>query len=152
MFRWMKQEHGFRDERVKPYTFNPAPFIADKKSAQQGYATSEPFEVERQGKFKPNIFLVADQGLDTYSTLIETRTDLIEKNPELVRRFVEAEVVPHVAELEHGDLPPYDILRKLVTKYVGVAHLGRPTNDNPASVLYGHIMGPEDLDRMGEEL
>lgn len=93
VFRWLKQEHGFRDERVKPYTFNPAPFIADKRSIQQGYVTSEPFEVERQGKFKPNIFLAADRGLDTYSTLIETRTDLIEKNPELVRRFVEASVI-----------------------------------------------------------
>lgn len=93
VFRWLKQEHGFRDDRVKPYTFNPAPFIADKKSAQQGYVTSEPFEVERQGKFKPNIFLIADQGLDTYSTLIETRSDLVEKNPALVRRFVEASII-----------------------------------------------------------
>ena len=29
------------------------------------------------------------------------------------RRFVEAEVAAHVGELEHGDLPPYDILRKM---------------------------------------
>lgn len=93
IFRWMQRDHGFSDERVKPYTFNPAPFIADKKSAQQGYVTSEPFEVERQGKFKPNIFLVADQGLDTYSTLLETRRELVEKNPELVRRFVEASII-----------------------------------------------------------
>jgi NitT/TauT family transport system substrate-binding protein len=93
VFRWMKQQYGFKDEKVKPYTFNPAPFIADKKSAQQGYITSEPYEVERQGKFNPNLFLVADHGLDTYSTLIETRTDLVEKNPDLVRRFVEASLI-----------------------------------------------------------
>jgi alkylation response protein AidB-like acyl-CoA dehydrogenase len=30
-----------------------------------------------------------------------------------VRRFAETEIVPHIDELEHGDLPPYDILRKL---------------------------------------
>ncbi|MGP8007099.1 MAG: acyl-CoA dehydrogenase family protein [Acidimicrobiales bacterium] len=30
-----------------------------------------------------------------------------------VRRFIEAEVVPHLDELEHGDLPPYDIIRKM---------------------------------------
>ncbi len=30
-----------------------------------------------------------------------------------VRRFIEAEVVPHIDALEHGDLPPYDIIRKL---------------------------------------
>ncbi len=30
-----------------------------------------------------------------------------------IRQFVDKEVKPHVEELEHGDLPPYDILRKL---------------------------------------
>jgi alkylation response protein AidB-like acyl-CoA dehydrogenase len=30
-----------------------------------------------------------------------------------VRQFIDAEVVPKRDELEHGDLPPYDILRKL---------------------------------------
>jgi alkylation response protein AidB-like acyl-CoA dehydrogenase len=30
-----------------------------------------------------------------------------------VRRFVEAEIAPNVEALEHGDMPPYDILRKL---------------------------------------
>jgi alkylation response protein AidB-like acyl-CoA dehydrogenase len=34
-----------------------------------------------------------------------------------VRDFVEKEVVPHHRELEHGDLPPYDILRKLFSTF-----------------------------------
>ena len=34
-----------------------------------------------------------------------------------VRRFVEAEIVPHVEELEHGDLPPYEILRKMYATF-----------------------------------
>jgi acyl-CoA dehydrogenase len=34
-----------------------------------------------------------------------------------VRDFVEKEVVPHHRELEHGDLPPYDILRKLFATF-----------------------------------
>ena len=33
------------------------------------------------------------------------------------RRFVEAEIEPHVEELEHGDLPPYDILRKMYATF-----------------------------------
>jgi alkylation response protein AidB-like acyl-CoA dehydrogenase len=32
---------------------------------------------------------------------------------EAVRDFVEKEIRPHREELEHGDLPPYDLLRKL---------------------------------------
>jgi alkylation response protein AidB-like acyl-CoA dehydrogenase len=34
-----------------------------------------------------------------------------------IRRFIEAEVVPHVEPLEHGDLPPYDILRKMYATF-----------------------------------
>jgi alkylation response protein AidB-like acyl-CoA dehydrogenase len=34
-----------------------------------------------------------------------------------VRRFVDEEIRPHVDELEHGDLPPYDILRKLFATF-----------------------------------
>ncbi len=30
-----------------------------------------------------------------------------------VRTFVDTEIRPHREELEHGDLPPYDLLRKL---------------------------------------
>jgi alkylation response protein AidB-like acyl-CoA dehydrogenase len=41
-----------------------------------------------------------------------------------VRRFVEAEVVPNVEALEHGDLPPYDILRKLYASF-GMDELAR---------------------------
>jgi len=34
-----------------------------------------------------------------------------------VRRFVDAEIVPNLEELEHGDMPPYDILRKLYASF-----------------------------------
>jgi hypothetical protein len=34
-----------------------------------------------------------------------------------VRQFVDNEVRPHREELEHGDLPPYDLLRKLYTTF-----------------------------------
>ena len=93
VFQWAKQTYGFREEKVKPYSFNPAPFLADKKSVQQGYLTSEPYEVEKQGGFKPNVFLVADYGYDSYSTTIETRADTIAKKSDLVQRFVDASAI-----------------------------------------------------------
>ncbi|MDE2361890.1 MAG: ABC transporter substrate-binding protein [Hyphomicrobiales bacterium] len=92
-FQWAKQAYGFKEEKVKPYAFNPAPFIADKMAVQQGYLTSEPFEVERQGGFKPNVFLIADYGWDSYSTTIETRADTVAKRPDLVQRFVDASAI-----------------------------------------------------------
>src|SRR5271156_833563 len=76
-YQWMSSAYGFKEEIVKPYTFNPGPFIADTHSIQQGYVTSEPLAVEREGHFKPNIFLLADKGWGTYATTIETRADLV---------------------------------------------------------------------------
>jgi len=93
-FQWMKQAYpGFKDEQVKPYTFNPAPFLADKDSVQQGYVTSEPFEIEKQGGFKPQLFLLADNGFSTYSTMIEAKSDYVAKNKDVVKRFVEASIL-----------------------------------------------------------
>jgi NitT/TauT family transport system substrate-binding protein len=92
-FQWLKADFGFKDSQVKPYTFNPQPFLVDKRSAMQGYVTSEPYAVEKQGGFKPKIFLLAEKGFDSYSTLIETRRDLIEKKPDLVQRFVDASII-----------------------------------------------------------
>jgi NitT/TauT family transport system substrate-binding protein len=92
-YSWMKLVYGFKDENIRPYNFNSAPFIMNKDSIQQGYLTAEPFEIERQGHFKPNVFLLSDYGYDTYSTLIETRRDIVEKNPDLVQRFVDASAI-----------------------------------------------------------
>jgi NitT/TauT family transport system substrate-binding protein len=92
-FQWLKADYGFDEAKVKPYTFNAQPFLADKRSAMQGYVTSEPYAIEKQGGFKPKVFLLADQGFDAYSTLIETRRDLVEKKPDVVQRFVDASVI-----------------------------------------------------------
>ena len=92
-YQWMKAEFGFKEEQTKPYTFNPAPFIANKRAAMQGYVTSEPLAVEKAGGFKPVLHLLADNGFSTYATTLETRRDLVEKNPGLVQRFVDASAI-----------------------------------------------------------
>jgi NitT/TauT family transport system substrate-binding protein len=92
-FQWLKSEYGFSDKNVRPYNFNPQPFIATAQSAMQGYVTSEPYAVEKAAGFKPNVLLLADYGYNTYSTLIETRADVIIKKPDLVQRFVDASII-----------------------------------------------------------
>ncbi|GGH30679.1 ABC transporter substrate-binding protein [Alsobacter metallidurans] len=112
-FQWLKAEYGFRDEQVKPYAFSAAPFLADKRSAQQGYATSEPLAIRRQGGFDPKVFLLADYGFDSYATTIETRRDLVAGNPDLVRRFVEASILGWVNYLYGDNAKANDLIRKL---------------------------------------
>lgn len=41
---------------------------------------------------------------------------------DMVRKFVEAEVKPNLRELEHGDMPPYDVLRKMFATF-GIADM-----------------------------
>ncbi|MGD9738579.1 MAG: ABC transporter substrate-binding protein [Bauldia sp.] len=94
IFTWMKATFpGFTDEQYRPYTFSPAPFLQNPRSAQQGYVTSEPFFVRREGGFDPQVFLVADYGFDTPSTMIEARADFVEANPDIVQRFVDASII-----------------------------------------------------------
>jgi NitT/TauT family transport system substrate-binding protein len=112
-FQWLKSEYGFSEAKVKPYTFNSQPFIADKQSAMQGYVTSEPFAIEKAAKFKPGIILLADYGFNTYSTLIETRRELIDKKPDLVQRFVDASVIGWYHYLYGDNAPGNALIRKL---------------------------------------
>jgi NitT/TauT family transport system substrate-binding protein len=112
-FQWLKSEYGFSEAKVRPYTFNPQPFIADQQSAMQGYVTSEPFAVEKAAKFKPNVILLADYGLNSYSTLIETRRELIDKKPDLVQRFVDASIIGWYHYLYGDNAPANALIRKL---------------------------------------
>ncbi|HYF16683.1 MAG TPA: ABC transporter substrate-binding protein [Ramlibacter sp.] len=110
-WQWMKSEHGFKDEQLKPYTFNMGPFLADKKSVQQGYAISEPFSIKKQAGFDPVVHLLADNGFSGYSTTIETRADMVRNKPETVRKFMEASILGWYTYL-YGDRKAADALIK----------------------------------------
>ena len=112
-FQWLKSEYGFSEEKVRPYTFNSQPFLANKQSAMQGYVTSEPFAVEKSAGFKPGIILLADYGFNSYSTLIETRRELIDKKPDLVQRFVDASIIGWYNYLYGDNKPANAMIKKL---------------------------------------
>lgn len=88
---WMKTEYGFRDEQLKPYNFSMAEFLSDPKMVQQAYAMIEPNLAAAQG-VETDTYILADYGYDTYGTALMTRTELIEKNADLVQRFVDASI------------------------------------------------------------
>jgi NitT/TauT family transport system substrate-binding protein len=111
-FQWLKRDYDFSEAKVKPYTFNPQPFLADKNSAMQGYVTSEPYAIEKQGHFTPKVFLLADQGFNAYSTLIETRRDLVAKQPDLVQRFVDASAVGWYHYVYGDSRPGNELIKK----------------------------------------
>jgi NitT/TauT family transport system substrate-binding protein len=110
-WEWLKVAYRFTDDQVRPYTFNPAPFLADTSAIQQGYVTSEPYAIEREGGFKPEVFLLADYGYNPYSTTIETSWQLVEEKPDLVQRFVDASIEGWYSYL-YGDPGPGNALIK----------------------------------------
>ncbi|MBI1621702.1 ABC transporter substrate-binding protein [Aquamicrobium zhengzhouense] len=89
---WLVKEFGFRDEQIRPYGYSLAQFLSDEKMVQQAYATAEPLYAAKEGA-KPVSYLLADYGYNTYANTVETRTELIEKNPDLVQRFVDATII-----------------------------------------------------------
>ena len=107
---FLKQKFGYTDDQIRPYAFNVAPFLADPKAIQQGYVTSEPLTIEKEG-VHPVVMLLADAGYGSYGALIETSEKLVKEKPELVQRFVNASIEGWYSYL-YGDSGPGNALIK----------------------------------------
>ena len=109
-WQFLKQKFGYTDDQIRPYTFSVAPFLADPKAIQQGYLTSEPFTIEKEG-VNPVVLLLADAGYSSYGGLIETSAKLAQEKPDLVQRFVDASIEGWYSYL-YGDPSPGNALIK----------------------------------------
>jgi len=87
---WLKAKFGFQDTQIRKYTFNLAPFLVDKTAIQEGYLTSEPYTVENTAHFKPQVFLLADNGYPGYANMVLVPQTWIDANPRAVQAFVDA--------------------------------------------------------------
>ncbi|MEM9002013.1 MAG: ABC transporter substrate-binding protein [Cyanobacteria bacterium P01_F01_bin.86] len=104
-------KYGFTEDMKRTYNFNSGPFLADKNSAQQGYLSSEPLAIEKEGGFTPVVFLLADYGYEPYSTTIETRKELVDSDPDLVQRFVDASIKGWYSYLEGDPTPGNELIK-----------------------------------------
>src|SRR6266702_579215 len=107
---FLKEKFGYTDDQIRPYGFSVAPFLADLKAIQQGYLTSEPYTIEKEG-VHPVVLLLADAGYGSYGALIETSEKLVREKPDLVQRFVDASIEGWDSYL-HGDPAPGNALIK----------------------------------------
>jgi NitT/TauT family transport system substrate-binding protein len=89
-WNFARQKFGYTDAQLRPYTFNLAPFLADKMAVQQGYLGSEPFLIKQATGFDPVVLSLADAGFAGYASLIATSRTTIAQRPDLVRRFLMA--------------------------------------------------------------
>ena len=146
-WKWMTAEHGFKDESLRPYGYNLAAFLNDEKMVQQAYGTAEPIYAAAAGA-DVETFLLADQGWSTYSTTIEARVDMVENNPDLVQRFIDASTVGWYNYL-YGDnaagnaaiisANPDQTLEKLAKESMQLKSLGIIDSGNQLEVGIGAI-------------
>jgi NitT/TauT family transport system substrate-binding protein len=106
---WLKAKYGLNDGQVRKYTSNSAPFLADPRVVQEGYLTSEPYTIEKQGHFKPVVMLLADEGYPGYAGMVLAGDDFAAKRPDAVRAFIAASRAGWTAYL-NGDPRPADTL------------------------------------------
>jgi NitT/TauT family transport system substrate-binding protein len=109
---WLKAAYKLEDSQVKPYTFNIQPFIADKNVVQQGYLSSEPYAIEKEAKFKPNVFLLADHGWPPYSTTVVCMEKTVRERPKAVAAFVKATMEGWKSYLKGDPKPANDLIKK----------------------------------------
>ncbi len=107
---WLKAKYGYSDEQARPYTFNMAPFIADKSISMQGLLTSEPLDLKTAG-INSVIHLLADHGFDNYATVVLASPKMIAERPEIVQKFVDATIKGWATYL-NGDPSPGNALIK----------------------------------------
>ena len=108
---WLKAKYGFSDSQIRKYTFSLAPFLVDKSAIQEGYLTSEPYTIEKEGHFKPQVFLLADYGYPGYANMVLAPQAWIDKQPKAVQAFVDASVRGWTDYL-YGDPKPANALIK----------------------------------------
>jgi len=111
-WNFLRSRFGYTDAQIRPYTFNLAPFLANKAAIQQGYLGSEPYAIRTEAGFDPVILLLADAGFQGYGSLLTTRTDQARDRPDLVQRFVDASVEGWAAYLDGDPAPAHALIRR----------------------------------------
>ncbi len=88
---FLKSKVPLEGVRIVAYSGSVAKFLFDDNFAQQGYVFSEPI-VARQRGSDPVALMVSDLGFNPYTGLIITNRSMIQRQPEVVRKFVRATI------------------------------------------------------------
>ena len=87
---YIRRKYGLSDSQLRPYTFNMAPYLADKNVVQQGFLSSEPYSIAQAIGRPPPLLLLADAGFSAYQTTIAISRRLAAEKRDLIQRFVDA--------------------------------------------------------------
>ncbi|MGG1556406.1 ABC transporter substrate-binding protein [Paenibacillus ferrarius] len=88
-WQYMSFKYKLDKVQIQSYTGSLAGFSADKDSVTQGFATNEPYVLKKQG-VDVSWFLNADLGYNPYGNVIIATDAFIQKNPDLIKRYLKA--------------------------------------------------------------
>jgi len=109
---WLKSKFGFSDNQIRKYTFNLAPFLVDKSAIQEGYLSSEPYAIEKQGGIKPEVYSLADAGYPGYANLVLVPDSWITSKSQAVQAFVDASIEGWMDYLYGDPRPGNELIKK----------------------------------------
>ncbi len=110
---FLKAKFGYTDEQARPYTFNMAPFLADRTFSQQAFVSSEPYAIMKAG-VNPVIHLLADAGFENYQTTINVSRRMVDEKKDVVQRFITASLEGWAEYLKGG--PAIEAANALIKK------------------------------------
>jgi len=104
-WNYLKVKYGYTDSQLRPYGFSLTPFFTDPTDIQEAYVTDEPYLVHQQTGKWPVVMMLSDSGFNGYASLVATSEKLVQTNPDLIRRFLEASTEGWYSYL-YGDPSP----------------------------------------------
>ncbi len=99
---YLKSLGYLQDVTIAPYFGSIAPLVANERFGCQGYSFSEPFLAQQEG-MKVKSLMVSEIGYDPYCSLLVTSSKVIDQQPEVVRKVVQASAKGWQAYLESPD-------------------------------------------------
>ncbi len=111
---YLRKKYGLSDDQLRPYTFNMAPFLADRNVVQQGFVSSEPYSISKAIGRIPPYLLIADAGFSAYQTTIAISRKLAGEKRDLIQRFVNATLEGWAQYLRGG--PAIEAANALIKK------------------------------------
>jgi len=148
---WLKAKFGFSDDQIRKYTFNLAPFLADPGAIQQGYVTSEPYTIEKATGVKPEVYLFADAGYPGYGSLVMARKELIEKEPAVVKAFVEASIEGWRSYLNEDATPGNKLIKASNPEMADDLLAAGTANMRSYKLLLADAANPKSIGQMSDE-
>jgi NitT/TauT family transport system substrate-binding protein len=137
-YRAMVKSSGIDGSKVQemPVKYDLSPLLSGQVKAWPGYVINEVLSVKEQGK-DVNIISPADYGINFYADALFTRKEIIDKNPEMVKSFVQASM----KGWEYAMKNPEDAA-KITLQYGKDLNLDHETNMMKASIP---LLQPEKL-------